>query len=547
MFGYARILTYFRQRDRSWILSLFALACLVYLPYLGNPFIFDDLNIIQVNTLERIAHAGFQWAPRWLSYSSLGWTYVIFGETLPHFYHLGNLLLHAATVIALFYWLRRLLVAVIPECQNSKQVVWGSWLGAAIFVLHPVAVYAVGYVVQRSILLAALFVLLMQLAFLRGLTSGQKRWLLLAVLAYFLAGLSKEHSLMAPALLAAQMILLRGSIKASGGALWLAWGAFAAVGIHIILMAKGVFGVSYEIMAPNLFAQQRIVENAAMLHGLSVLTQAGLFFKYLCLWLLPNPAWMSVDMREPFVASLSAWQGWLGAAGFLVYGVLASMLLLRQRWLGLLGLVLLYPWLLFLVEFSSIRVQEPFVLYRSYLWMPGIILLIPLLLMKWHGKKTVLALGMAAILLLPLSWNRLWVFADNYRLWNDAAVLLRNDEVPGADRIFYNRGISTSPDKKKGEATADLERAVKLSPQLAPLHFVLGVEYFNTIRYQDAMAQFDETIRLDPGNGHAYYAKGIIYKRLHDEKQAIMQMKKSCELKNTAACIIVGMSKSNPK
>ena len=208
----------------------------------------------------------------------------------------------------------------------------------------------------------------------------------------------------------------------------------------IILRAKGVFGTPYEAMAADLFEKQGIIEGAPMLHLLSAMTQAGLFFKYLLLWLLPNPAWMAIDMREPFVASLTAWQGWLGALGFVAYGALGGWLLLRPRWAGLAGLALLYPWLQFMLEFSSIRVQEPFVLYRSYLWMPGLMLFIPLLLAKWPNKKTFLALGLTALLLAPLAVNRLWVFADNYRLWNDAALLLPNDRVAGADRIFFNRG-----------------------------------------------------------------------------------------------------------
>lgn len=534
---------YFRQRDRGWMLSLFALVCVVYLPFLGNPFIFDDANIIRADTLEHLAHGGFQFGSRWLSYASLGWTYVIFSEALPHFYHLGNLLLHTATVITLFYFLRRIISAVIVDAQNESKIILGAWFGAAIFALHPVATYAVGYIVQRSIVMATLFVLLMQWAYLLGLLSGQKRWMVLAVLAYFCAGLSKEHSLLAPLLLATQSILVRGQVRLSRRVLWLTWSALAIVGMQILLQAKGIIGVSNEIMATSLFAQQQVVEKSSMLHVLSVLTQAGLFFKYLGLWLLPNPAWMSIDMREPFVTSLSVWKGWLGAVSFLVYGTLAFWLLLRPRWMGLIGFALLYPWLQFLVEFSSIRVQEPFVLYRSYLWMPGVMLLIPLLLIKWPHKNTLFALGFAGLLLLPLAWNRMWVMGDNYRLWNDAVALLSSEQAAGADRIFFNRGIAPSPDKKQGEAIADLERSVGLSPHLAPLHYVLGVEYFNAIRYQDAMVQFDETIRLDPQNGHAYFAKGLVFKRQHDDKQAIQQMKKSCELKNTAACVIAGMSK----
>ena len=545
MFYRDRIFAYFRQRDRGWILSLFAAVCLVYLPFLGNPFIFDDLNFFTGDVPQHYAHALFQFDMRWLPYASLGWTYAIFSAVYTHFYHLGNLLLHAATSIALFYLLRQLTAAAIPDSKSVPSLVWGAWFGALIFAVHPVAVYATGYVIQRSILTATLFVMLMQLAYLRGLLTGQRRWLALTVAAYFLAVFSKEHSVLAPLLLAVETVLLRAEIKTSARSLWITWAALFAVAVQIVLLAKGVIGTPYETGAAALFEQQDIVASTPMLHLLSMMTQAGLFFKYLLLLIVPNPAWMSIDMREPFVSSLAEWQGWLGALGFMAYGAWGFWLLLRPRWAGLVGLALLYPWLLFVLEFSSIRVQEVFVLYRSYLWLPGLMLFIPVLLAKWPGKRSLLILGVTVLLLLPLAWNRLWVFGDNYRLWNDAVRLLTDERAAGAGRIFYNRGISASPDKKPGEAIADLERAVKLSPQLAPVHFVLGVEYFNALRYQDAMAQFDETIKLNPGNGQAYYAKGITLKRLHDDKQAIKYMEKSCELKNTAACMILGLGKSN--
>ena len=37
-------------------------------------------------------------------------------------------------------------------------------------------------------------------------------------------------------------------------------------------------------------------------------------------------------------------------------------------------------------------------------------------------------LGLIVLLLVPLAVNRLWVFADSYRLWNDAACHCRSSE-----------------------------------------------------------------------------------------------------------------------
>lgn len=56
-----------------------------------------------------------------------------------------------------------------------------------------------------------------------------------------------------------------------------------------------------------------------MLYPLSVLNQLGLFFKYLGLWLLPNPAWLSVDMREAFPLGFGDPMLWLGPLVFVGY------------------------------------------------------------------------------------------------------------------------------------------------------------------------------------------------------------------------------------
>lgn len=538
----AKLLDYFSSRDRGWLISLFIATCLLYTPFLGSPFVFDDILLVLGGVAGKYAHSWFHFNLRWLPYASLGWTEVWFSNVVTHAFHLGNMLLHATNVILLFYLLRQLVSSAIPDNKNPGTVAWGAWFGALFFALHPVAVYAAGYVAERSILMATLFALLMQITYLRGLITGQVRWMVLAAVTYFLAVFSKEHSVMMPLILAAETILLRDKVNALRSVLWMTWVAFIAVGLLVSIIAKGVLGVPYEPMAAALFQQQGIAATGVgagpRLYLLSVLTQAGLFFKYLLLWLLPNPAWMSIDMRETLVTSYLSWKGLLGAAMFLAYGALGAWLLLRSRWKGLVGLALLYPWLQFVLEFSSIRIQEPFVLYRSYLWVPGTMLLIPLMLIKWPNKKAFLALGLVALLLGSLAVNRLWVFANNYRLWNDAALLLPNDRVPGADRILYNRGQAEESEGKLNDAIADFERVVAVSPQYAPVRFELGWAYAKMGRYEEAMVQFDAAIADNPDYSYAYYGKAMLLKMQHKDRQAAELMSRSCELKNAIACLI---------
>ena len=544
-----KLLNYFRQRSRGWVLSLFAAVCIIYLPFLGSPFVFDDLPFFFGDIVDHYTHHLFRFELRWLPYASLAWTSAIFSDVLPHFFRLGNMLLHVSNAILLFFLLRQLVLAVLTPDINHPAVTWGAWFGALIFACHPTAVYAVGYLIERSILMATLFSLVMQLAYLRGLLTGQKRWFVLAVSAYFLACFSKEHSVMVPALLAAQHLLLRDrgnaaivimDAKITAQVLWPTWILFITIAVFVVLSSRGVFGIPYEPMAANLFEQYELFGSAPIMHLLSTLTQTGLFFKYLLLWWIPNPAWMSVDMREHFIPDWSAWQDWLGAVSFMLYGILGCwLLLLRSRWMKLAGFALLYPWLQFMVELPPVRVQEPFVLYRSYLWLPGMMLFFPLLLAKMPSRKILLGLGFVVTLLVPLAWNRLWVFADNYRLWNDAALLLHSGRELGADRIFYNRGSAELGEKKWGEAAADFQRSVVLSPKLAQIRYVLGLAYLNMKRNQDALAQFEVAIALKPEDASFYYAKGLALKRLNQDELAMDQMKKSCELKSIMACSIV--------
>ncbi len=96
-------LNYFRQRDRAWLLSLLAAVCLVYLPFLGNPFFFADVPFFTTDVARQYAHSLFQFDLRWLPYASLGWTAAIFGDAVALLFHLGNTLLHAANVILIFF------------------------------------------------------------------------------------------------------------------------------------------------------------------------------------------------------------------------------------------------------------------------------------------------------------------------------------------------------------------------------------------------------------------------------------------------------------
>jgi tetratricopeptide (TPR) repeat protein len=531
------------SNDRVKTLLLLLLVGFIYLPFLSNPLVFDD-TIFFKSPITYFTNANFDFTFRWFPYTTFGVTWAFFGEA-PEVFRIQNLLLHGMNVLLLLLVLRRWIALFVTDSAQQKMANWGAWLGALVFACHPLAVYGTGYLMQRSILMATLFTFVMHLAYFRGLLEGDKRYAALAVAAYFLAVFSKEHSIMAPALLLLLTWVLRERIKLSRPALIATWIGFAVVGLMVLLRAKGVLGQVYEMDAEKLIGQEEMLQGMPMLHLLSVLTQAGLYFKYCLLMIIPNSAWMSIDMRETFILSWREWTSWLGLFAFISYGIFAWLCLLRRGRVALLGVALLYPWLFFLTEFSTIRIQEMFVLYRSYLWLPGFMLLLPLIFGAMSERKIMLAGAVAALLLVPLSWNRLWIMADNYRLWDEAVQLLHGEDRLGAARIYYGRAYFAETDKKDwSRAIEDYKKSLQITSAFPPVRLALARVYAKAGRNQEAFAELDRSIAAYPEYADAYYAKALMLNGLHDNKGATILLQKSCDLGKDMACMLLKMGEN---
>jgi len=514
------------------LLLLVTLA--LYAQSLSAPFTFDDFNFFtSADALSKYGHTYFNFDTRWLPYSSLGWTVRGFGLDL-FWLRLGNVLLHAANATALFFLLRRLFQATLANADVTNDtpasLSWLAFFGAMLFALHPISVYGVAYLIERSILMATLFVLIMLLVYLEGILRDDWRWMLAAALCYFAAVYSKEHSITAPGVALAMTFLVRKPSVVLFKLISPYYILTVLIAVTVLLSVKGVVGELYEPRALGML--NRIgLSDLPNVHWLSILTQSGLFFKYLGLWLLPNPAWMSVDMREPFAMSLFSWPYTLGWIAFLAYPCVAVWLLLKQGRLGLLGFALLFPWILLLTEWSVIRIQEPFVLYRSYLWMPGLFFALPALLNTLSPKKTFFVLGTCCLLLVPLSLNRMNTFSSPFLLWDDAEKLVRDKHgAYGVERIYNNRGNELLKLKQYDEAMKDFNKAIALYPSDELFYINRATTNYFMGKYSEALHDYDHAITLNPDNPQPYYRSALTYRALGDFAAAEKNFSKSCTL-----------------
>jgi len=339
----------------------------------------------------------------------------------------------------------------------------------------------------------------------RALVEDRQRWLWLALFLYAAALMSKEHAILLPAVAAVIAVLLRrrppGPRVAHAAALVL---VVAAALLIAYRLSSYIGTTASEYYVRELAESGRITDPLAAYLG-SVVTQACLFFKYLLLWLLPWPGWMSVDMREPLADGPLAWPYVLGVPVFLAWGAAGAMLLLRRGATGLLGLAMLFPWLLYFTEFVGARIQEPFVLYRGYLWMAGLPLALPFFAARFQLRHIVPACAVLVLVLAAATRERIATFSSDLALWND--VVAKNTDLSRifVDRGYVNRSAALLREGRVDEAMRDVEMTLKLNPRNTHGWLNRGTILSRRGDQEAALADFDRAIALDAGfaEGHA--------------------------------------------
>jgi len=515
----------------SYILPCALMFVGVFLLYAGTyyyPLVFDDRFINRIQLPEFTASCATL-SNRCLTYSTFGLTFLAAGLDLLWF-RLGNVLCHALAALACFVFFVQLFGAArgqqpdrAGEGPRSRDRLL-AFCGAVLFAAHPVTVYGVAYLTQRSIVMATLFSLLSLTAFVRALSSGEKRWLWLSVVLYVGALFSKEHAIMLPAVALAIAVLLGKRVPGSR----LEWaaliGAVVGAGAFVTFRLQPVIGSAYEYYTRELSAFQdagAATRDPVNAYLGSVVTQASLFFKYLLLWLVPYPGWMSVDLRQSIASGPFSWPHVLGAPAFLAYGAAAALLIVRRGTLGLLGLGMLFPWLLFFTEFVTLRIQEPFVLYRSYLWMAGAPAILPFLASRLSGRQVIAGCVALTLILGVAMRQRLETFSSELALWDDVVRKNTDLSLPFVDRGYDNRAVGLLRAGRLEEALSDLEMALKLNPRSSHAYVNRATVFARMGERARALADFDRAIELDPAFANAYSERCALLLAMKEAARAL--------------------------
>lgn len=506
------------------ITYLFAIALVlavlgIYLPGIQNELLFDDLRLSD-GTIFGEYGSLLQFKQRMLSYGSFVWLQSLAGDGWWK-QRLVNMILHLGVVAALFAFLHTLLsTARFPKEFEEQSHFQRSRLaalqvGVALFALNPVAVYAVAYLAQRSIVMATLFAVLALWMFVRGLQTGSAAWFVGALLSYVLAVLSKEHAVMTAAMTVPLYIYVcrpgwKRAVAVGGVALVVLTGAVAV----LWQLYGNVLGRLFDPQSIALAQQLEALRPGMMqqMYPLSILNEAALFFAYGFLWVFPNIQWMSIDLRPAFPLGFRSLWHLMGAIGYVALLLGSIWLVLRRSNLwGLAGLLLLFPMLWYFTEFSTVWVQDPFVLYRSYLWaiaLPGLAAIV----LTGFKPRSIYVLGTVLGLVFgTLALERVSSLTDAGTAWGDAAEKIDRNapaNAVGRSRAFLNLGAHHLEKGLLTQAERDFATADALGDGNGNARFNTGVALQQQQKHAQALQAFEAAQAKGFTGQSLYYHRG---------------------------------------
>lgn len=468
-------------------LVIIAAGVAVYAGSFRVPFIFDDYDAIvnnpNIRALWPLATA--MTPPQQSTLSSrpvvslsLAVNYAVSGLNVWS-YHAFNLLVHLLNGLLLFAIARRTLSCPRLAGRFGQSGVWIAFAAALLWTVHPLQTETVVYVVQRTELLVAFFMLLTLYLCIRASASVRPIvWQAAAVVACGLGMGSKEIMVSTPLLV---LLYDRAFVSRSFAETFRKRRGFlialAATWVILIL----AIAASSRSRSAGFAAGQ--MENITPL--IYLCTQAGVITHYLRLCFWPHP--LSITYGWPIAESLSD----ALPAGLLIVGLLGlgAWLLWRRPGLGFLAagfFLILAPTSSFIPIVTEIVAER-----RMYLPLASVVFVVVLAVSAlleripraaWRRAAVGGLLGVATIAAAGGSAARVGDYRTEESIWRNAAEQypLHNDALAGL-------GNALARQSRFAEAIPYLEKAVEVFPRDMLSHRNLGWAYGRVGRLEKAV------------------------------------------------------------
>lgn len=396
---HGRSFRYPRRVRLAALIALIALAASVYLPGISGPWLFDDYSNLVNNGFLRIQDLDLdslykasyslnsgplQRPVSMLSFALNHYFSGSFDHTLP--FKLTNVIIHALNGILVF-WLVRLMLARQAALDRSGRGTWKYGIRretamalavALLWIVHPIQVSSVLYVVQRMAELATFFMLLSLICyFLARARFAHRRdhrlspvLLLTASVVFWILGMySKENAAILPVL-----VLLLDYIFFAREAPWRYWSKLTprlktVVAFFAAVLGLAAFYFVFQYALPG-------YANRPFTMSERLLTEARILFFYLYLILVPQLDQFTL-YHDDVVLSTSLISPWTTLPAVLGHAalILFALVLLPRRKHPILALGIMWFYVGHAIE-SSVIPLELMHEHRNYFPSLGVFLVV---------------------------------------------------------------------------------------------------------------------------------------------------------------------------
>ncbi len=498
---------------------LVVLAVVAHVPALPGDFVWDDVNVIRDNLQMRTTAGLMQfWTSvaqpdYWpVAFTSHWIEWHIWGDWAPG-YRMLNVILHGLNGVLLWRLLLRLEVA-------------GAWLVAAVFVVHPVTVEAVAWILQRKTLLSTTLVFGSLLCYLRWEDDARSKMYWAAVGLFVAALLTKTAVIMWPFVLLLVAWWRRRT-----------WTLRDLRGSAVFFVIAGVTGVGN--LALQRYWQDEVIRDDGFISRLATAGQAVVFYIAEAIypvglsfiyprWKLDDPSLLDFVPYVVFIAILIvAWRhraAW-GAACLVAMGYYLLNLF------PVLGFVNIYYMVYSLVAD-----------HWQYLALPGLLALllgwashyIASLTSRWRQLGPIAATLLVGTLTV-LTWQHAWTFGgDEERLWRQTL-----DRSPNAWLAHNGLGVVLLNRGDHEEATARFRRCVEINPDYAEAENNWGATLYMQAHVSEAIEHFQRAVDLDAGYSQAHLNLGVALWREEDAHGAAKHLGQAMRLDPSMTSSIV--------
>lgn len=485
--------------QKRYIVGIFVflvamVALLIYLNSLPGPFFWDDNYLIKDNRhLESWAGAEKavssdvgSGANQLYGYYRPVQMFTYFTEHSmcglePVCYHVTNVVLHILVALCLF-WMAALLF-------HDEMI---SFFASILYVTHPVHTEAVAYISGRTDPLAALFMLLAFIFYVKSLAGPIGMPFFIMIITYALALLSREQSLILLGLVLVYHYSFKKKVSLRNY-------------MALIVMSVGYIVLRYAVLGLDI---TKTVKYANLIERVPGFFAA--FFEYIRLIIMPVGLHMAYGHRTFFFTDLRVL---LGIALFIAF----ILFIMRSARKDRVSLFSALWFMVALIPVTNIYPQLNAFMAAHWLYVPliGMALLAANGLSALYKNDRTRVVAIMVLSAFVVFFSYLTIEQNNF--WNNPSAFYEHTIKYAPDsykwKLYYQLANERAKEGKLQEAITLYKKAVSLTSYFADAYNKLGSVYAETGDIPRAILSFKKALWVDPSYAPAYKNLADLYRR----------------------------------